>query len=179
MDFVRSCYSTEMRFISNSDRRSPVRWFFAAPTAAALPFPHRFASLNWGDRRTESSDGLGEVPGASRPWRNGSTAGAWPAMWPCGEAFQWAEGTVLLSEEEAVAPDGVPRCCGIAMARMHLRLGTDLPFYRCELALRTAPVAHAGEGRTARLTLDVSAAADSRCVGALTLFPGPVVVSAI
>src|SRR5438094_9925525 len=43
-DFIRSAYTTTMRFFQGSDFEIPVRWYFAKDGAQLMPFWHRFAS---------------------------------------------------------------------------------------------------------------------------------------
>jgi hypothetical protein len=75
MDYVRSCYSTKMRFFNDDPSRlSDVQWYFADPGASIFPGHHRFASLNWSSRELPSGP-IGEVAGQPRPYSKGAIAG--------------------------------------------------------------------------------------------------------
>lgn len=71
MDYIRSCYTTDMRFKTGASPVS-VQWFFCPTGAKFFTARHRYASLNNvpGDYVDDGS--IGEVPGAVRSWRNGS-----------------------------------------------------------------------------------------------------------
>jgi hypothetical protein len=71
-DFLRSAYSTTMRFVrGNPSITSPMYWYFCKSTALPLPTDSRFGSANWDSQRKLTSD-LGEDATAKRRWRNGA-----------------------------------------------------------------------------------------------------------
>ena len=77
MDYLRSCYSTDMRF-SDGGSSTNVKWFFAPTGALWFTDRHRFASLNYWKGDWDASDTTaGEVVGAPRPWRDGSLPAAY------------------------------------------------------------------------------------------------------
>jgi hypothetical protein len=95
MDWVRSCYTTRMRFWTQTTQSVPIRWVFAQPGAKALPFPHLFASANWAQDKAARWDGIGEVPGIPRPWSNGRSEAPLPGDHYCGTAEQFFNGEPL------------------------------------------------------------------------------------
>ncbi len=70
VDFLRSCYSTKM-VLSQDGHQSQVDWYFAQAGAPLLGLRNRMSSLNY-LRPTIPPGVIGEVPGATRPWRDGS-----------------------------------------------------------------------------------------------------------
>lgn len=79
VDFLRSCYSTQMRVFQ--DPGAPlvdVQWYFVPSNRPALPVETVFTSRNW-EPYPVGWPALGEVEGAARPWRNGSLVGDAPA----------------------------------------------------------------------------------------------------
>jgi hypothetical protein len=90
MDVMRSAYSTSCSFYRNDlSVHSLIIWYEAPLTAIPFPGRHLFGSLNYSDGVPVPS-GPGEVPGAGRPWRNGSSVGAGDGTHYCGrlEDFQ-------------------------------------------------------------------------------------------
>lgn len=71
MDWVRSCYTTKMRFVTGGPTHD-VAWYFAPPGAMTFPDRHRFGSLNYSRGEFVDTGDIGEVPSVPRPWRNGS-----------------------------------------------------------------------------------------------------------
>jgi len=56
-----------------------VVWYFVPDDRPALPTMTVFASSNWATQPV-AWQGLGEVEGEARPWRNGSTVGDAPGV---------------------------------------------------------------------------------------------------
>ena len=113
VDMLRSCYSTGFRFGRGSGHVSKITWYWCGSDAEKLPFPTPFASRNYVEKGVWPE--LGEVEGASRPWRNGSfpvfVEGNNP---PCGSAMVWQYGY------PGTVPPLFPRnvwgllpCCGV------------------------------------------------------------------
>jgi len=71
VDFLRSCYATQMKFFTDSDTYVAVRWYFCAPGAKNFPGYTRFGSGNWASDKLDWP-GVGEVLGSPRPWVDGS-----------------------------------------------------------------------------------------------------------
>lgn len=74
MDDIRSCYRTKIRPFKDSDIEVTIRWYFADPDAKRFPGWHLFSSLNWEGEQLPGATPVnpGEVPGAARPWCDGS-----------------------------------------------------------------------------------------------------------
>lgn len=112
MDYVRSAYSTTMRFGDTPESERTVRWQFVPPDAPLLDRWTVFNSLQWG--RRVATTGPGEVVGAARRWNNGIPL-PWPyGAVPCGTESDWLSGFGSGSLPELpLGPDGVPTCCGV------------------------------------------------------------------
>lgn len=111
VDMLRSCYSTKMRFFSDHPEiESSVDWYFVDQTTPFLPFPTVFNSANWrNDKSLEPL--LGEVTGASRPWRNGLPPGLYTGNHFCGTAQQFRDGIPAPVPIDRLT-NGQPVCCG-------------------------------------------------------------------
>ena len=113
VDLLRSCYSTDMAFYSGDlTQTCKVHWYFVEEGTPFLDFYHTFGSGNWADQ-TQDWPGVGEVLGAARPWRDGSTVGDAPGLVECGTLDQWQNG----QPEPPATPVpvdqfGTPICCG-------------------------------------------------------------------
>lgn len=111
MDYVRSCYSTRVRFFRDSDLEVTVRWYFCKPGAAIFPHYTLFGSGNWASDKFNWL-GPGEVEETPRPWNNGATPAWADGQRFCGRPDQYADG-LLLSDGKRVGYrfDGAPCCC--------------------------------------------------------------------
>jgi hypothetical protein len=61
MDFLRSCYTAEVRYLQGSDARGYITWQPAAPGASAYPHPHAFSSTVWEQTDPSPVGPIGEV----------------------------------------------------------------------------------------------------------------------
>jgi hypothetical protein len=108
---LRSCYSTDCQWFQDGGTGT-ISWYFVPDGTPALPVPTAFYSHNW-DTDPKGWEGVGEVVGAPRPWRNGSYLGnALASGHFCGTDQQWAEG----DPSPPVLPTplneaGTPLCC--------------------------------------------------------------------
>jgi hypothetical protein len=122
MDYLRSCYSTAMRFdpTQPSQLRS-VRWYFADPRApvflGSTPFRSRVTS-----NMTSDDGSLGEVHGQPRAWSNGKTPLPYPAPGSCAPDSDFATG-IALGGAWPVGPNGVKACCGVLPEPLPCGLG--------------------------------------------------------
>lgn len=104
MDYIRSCYTTDMRFTTGGTPVS-VDWFFAPLGAKHFMGRHRYASLNNARGRFTDDGSIGEVPGAARPWRNGSIPAPYDGQLLGGDASWFDSGC---SGHPALAWSGDP-----------------------------------------------------------------------
>jgi hypothetical protein len=112
MDWVRSCYSTEMGFFTEFPLTSNIRWAFAQPGAETFPGPHLFGSANWRSEKKATWTGIGEVAGASRPYSNGRSAAPLPGDHYCGNAALAFSGEPNPPEPQPqIDALGRPTCC--------------------------------------------------------------------
>jgi len=98
-------------FRDEPDRLSSIIWSFVEDGTPAFPVEHRFASLNYGVEGSTDNE-LGEVIGASRPWRNGSRFGAGSGDHYCGDLHDFFDGCVM-EPPYALPPDAAKHvaCC--------------------------------------------------------------------
>jgi len=116
MDYLRSCYTCNMRFGPDDDQVLPVRWYFVPEGTVVNTPPHNFFSQNWQERNW--SDGqIGEF-GATRPWINGSTPlngfmGPSGNGRACFDSFleAWEDGLLSGETTGPFDADGKPLCC--------------------------------------------------------------------
>lgn len=99
-----------MRLRADDPKLYTVRWFFCAPTAKPLPFPHRYASLNWEEKPIKQPD-VGEICGAPRNWQRGENFSGAPGTNYCGSRDAWENGATTADPDVAVGPFGYPVCC--------------------------------------------------------------------
>lgn len=105
VDWVRSCYRTDMRFSTGEDDSLVrVKWYFVDPSTPLFPGYNRFASRNW-DPSKEPTEWVGEIGEAyitppERPWRNGQGSptpgcvqcGCCPSpWWQTGVPWPWPQ----------------------------------------------------------------------------------------
>jgi len=84
VDFLRSCYSTRMRFGAAGAKEADVVWFFA-DDLPPLKRPTPYGSINWRGEGELPATGPGEVLGAVRAWSNGAN----PNPTCCTQPFQY------------------------------------------------------------------------------------------
>ena len=112
VDLLRSCYETDMRFFTDDTRTTRVQWYFVDDPGNVLPFPTAFYSRNWDDLRPDTDPVLGEQPGASRPWRDGTPQFPVAAgSDACGTAAQFLDGEADPGPPPPVNVYGGPACC--------------------------------------------------------------------
>lgn len=111
MDYLRSCYTTYVRFFRDRpDLLLPITWYWSPPGASLFPAPHRFGSLNWlQDKATDSP--IGEVPGVKRPWSNGQTPAGSIGSDFCGDVEDFYNGVVYNPSANYPIFEGVKTCC--------------------------------------------------------------------
>lgn len=121
VDYLRSCYSTDM-VLRKDGVRSQIVWYFALPGAPLVPYNHSLHSLNW-SRPDYGQGQIGEVIGAPRPWRDGSypdfIGQPSPSYSMAGLPQDWRDGAPLTYGPTIVTYTGqkgfpyVPRAAGI------------------------------------------------------------------
>lgn len=121
MSYLRSCYTTPMRFdLANPSELRTVRWYFTEPGAPVLdavsPFRSRVQSNMIADDGT-----LGEVGGAGRAWSNGATPSPYPVGATCWPDSGFSTG-ITIGGTYPIAASGVKQCCYPAPC-----LGTPAP----------------------------------------------------
>jgi len=94
MDYVRSCYTTRMRFFRDNQLEIPVRWYFCKPNARIFPHYTRFGSGNWAGDKYDWR-GAGEVAEIPRPWSNGETLALADGQHFCGSVDDFAQGAAF------------------------------------------------------------------------------------
>lgn len=111
VDLLRSCYSADVRFFTDSDRTIRIHWYFV--DGPRLPFPTVYGSSNWVAENGEWVDILGEVSPGPRPYRKGNR----PAIATflgvphyCGTPDQWANGCSIADAHYVGVADRDP-CC--------------------------------------------------------------------
>ncbi len=71
MDWVRSCYSSEWQLFSDSQVRTPGRYYFCAPTTPFVSGFHNFGSRVWLESNWQKVQGLGEALDSPHKWNRG------------------------------------------------------------------------------------------------------------
>jgi len=114
VDYLRSCYSCEMRFVTGDPSRlSPVSWYFADDDADILPYYNRFSSRNYDRDAVATADSsLGETTVPPHPWRNGSPLETYEGIGTCTSAALWSGGmpTVPATPFDKDACCAYPEC---------------------------------------------------------------------
>lgn len=82
---LRSCYTSKVRFFTNSALEVDIRWFFCDDAAPSLPYETVFNSRNW-DSVEDSKADIGEIRKVAN-WVDGSPppygpVGDLPFIWP-------------------------------------------------------------------------------------------------
>ena len=67
MDYLRSCYTAEVRYLAGSQARGYITWEKAQPGAQVYPYPHAFSSSVWENNDPSSFGPIGETSMA-RTW---------------------------------------------------------------------------------------------------------------
>ena len=111
MDFIRAAYSTQCVFDRAGEVTATITWYEAAPGAAMFPGRHHFGSLNWSLGRTFSTEGPGEVQGASRPFRSGVIPGRPSGVHHDGPDWYFVEGQPVDAAPLARSDSGIPLDC--------------------------------------------------------------------
>lgn len=101
-----------MRPFVDSDREAEIEWYFVNDNTPFLVGGSAIGSLNWGGTDFPS-DGVGEVLGAARPWRNGSRRWFAPLGEPAGPQ-EWIQAGAPFEARGTLPVDdlGVPVACG-------------------------------------------------------------------
>jgi hypothetical protein len=112
MDYVRSCYSSNMRLYNDRPEiLTPGQWYFCKPGAKLIPYTHAFCSREWDDYRIKGDDPLiGEV-GPRGPYTDGVAPDRLDGLHWCGDAEVWRIGVQFGADPLPRWPDGVPICC--------------------------------------------------------------------
>lgn len=117
MDYIRSCYKSNMRLYSDRpDVLTPGRWYFSPEGAKVIPFQHKFGSSSWLPNGRDDSVPLGEV-GARGAWTNGRCPPQFDGTHFCGQQSAWQNG-ILYADRPGLPADpfGFPLCCKSASA---------------------------------------------------------------
>lgn len=111
MDYLRSCYSTDMQFDLAGEIVGKVKWYWAAKGAKIFPYQNSFSSDNW-ITPSNSTLGLGEVWTSPRPWRNGSLLVVPPGDGHvCGDISWFTDGCPSDAAPLQRSPSGLALCC--------------------------------------------------------------------
>jgi hypothetical protein len=110
MDLIRSCYTTFMRFFSDSDLAIKVRWFFCDNDAETFPGHHRFGSGNWASDKWPWP-GAGEVPDAPRVWDSGAIIPGYLGEKFCGPLSGYRDGVPFPGVPLNGIATGECQCC--------------------------------------------------------------------
>lgn len=146
MDMLRSCYRSSMAlYRDRPDILTPGRWRWCHEDAEAVPHPHAFGSLRWGDQGVEEYHDLGEQPG-EKPYDKGRPDPRKLGKHFCGSAFAWANGD-LFADRGTLPADavGLPHCCE---AKAPLEIA-DEDAGTADQSLGTRPVGGCGPGTPA------------------------------
>lgn len=112
VDFLRSCYETEVRFYRDIPDTCRVRWSYVPEGTPFVPYPNSWVSSNW-DSDPKPLFDIGELPEYGKPWVDGLPIGTLPQIHVCGTREQWSIGMPRPpAVPVAVDADGVPLCCG-------------------------------------------------------------------
>jgi hypothetical protein len=100
-----------MVFDAAGQIRRKVIWYFCAPGALPLPFPHRFGSTNWQPIPRCNSE-IGEQWDSSFKWRNGSRPAQLTGQGSfCGDPSWWQDGCPSDAPDLQLNPQGIALCC--------------------------------------------------------------------
>jgi len=91
VDWLRSCHSGTFRFYANNlSIRTRGRFYFTAPDAPFLPFPHDFGSATWrvGDEAPPLH--VGEDDTLQMPWSPGRLGVRFPPLTPVGSRAEFS-----------------------------------------------------------------------------------------
>jgi hypothetical protein len=108
---LRSCYTTTARLCRGLPRESVIDWYWA--TCPPIGINTLVNSLNYVDMKERvDTGGVGEIPGRTRSWRDGSVVPAgstYSCDGPWGTLQDFSEGGLLTLIPPG--PDGIPQCC--------------------------------------------------------------------
>jgi hypothetical protein len=111
MDFLRSCYTTQMQFDEAGDLIADVQWYWCLPGAKLFPRRNSFCSANW-DQLKYNQLGLGEVWNSPRPYSKGTPPA--PAAGDgrhCGPLHWFTHGCPSDAPPITRGPTGIGGCC--------------------------------------------------------------------
>lgn len=111
MYYLRSCYSTKARFFHDSSRQDTIKWYWAETDAPRFLGRSSFAPLTFSQPSIPADNAVGEVPGASRPWRDGSRATSIPSGILDGEEAWFFSGQSAVDPGLNRTAFGVPVDC--------------------------------------------------------------------
>jgi hypothetical protein len=86
------------------------QWMDAAPGAPPLGVRHQYTSYNW-TKGIPFTEQVGEIIGASRPWRAGPADPNLLGSNHCGAGPLWTGKLTRLTTPIPVRPNGEPACC--------------------------------------------------------------------
>jgi hypothetical protein len=112
MDFLRSCYSTQMQFDQAGEIVAGVKWYWAAPEAKLWEGHNAFCSSVWDDNKYATT-GIGEVWNVVPTYSKGAAPYPSPGTGRfCGRHHWFSEGAPSTAPPLTRGPSGMPACCG-------------------------------------------------------------------
>lgn len=134
---MRSPYTTNMRFYTDTDVETRVVWYRVSRDAPWLPYPTPFHDADWDEenapgRRRPGTIFLGEQLDAPRTYASVRTIPPRPIpAFFCGKQEQWLNGTPLPPlPPTPLSPDGYPVCCGLPAEAPFPPFNTCLTLWR-------------------------------------------------
>lgn len=134
---MRSPYTTNMRFYTDTDVETRVVWYRVSRDAPWLPYPTPFHDADWDEenppgRRRPGTIFLGEQLDAPRTYASVRTIPPRPIpAFFCGKQEQWLNGTPLPPVPPTpLSPDGYPVCCGLPAEAPFPPFNTCLTLWR-------------------------------------------------
>ena len=125
MDYLRSCYTTKMRFTAGGTPVGVV-WYFAPTGAKVFASRHQFASLNYSKGLFPTSDtSIGEVVGATRPWSNGANPAYYDGQRFGGIAGNFTSGCSGTADLPWSGSPAMPTACFLSPAAPCLSIPYD------------------------------------------------------
>jgi len=129
MDYLRSCYRSQMNFFTEEPTSVDVTWKWAAETARVLPYWTPFRSRVWirGYAPPPEEGQLGETSDPPHPWSNGENLSDLPGTATCTVQELWEAGQdAPLVDEEYICDEECMICPFWAMEDMQGSNGTVL-----------------------------------------------------